>query len=113
MTGATTRDVVVALLGIGGGTFLWTMARSYLAIRDSAEGREDKAVERLERFEHDCREQLRAEREWGAYCFRVAGIYRYALNAGGIPEPSLPPEPSTRLQGGPVGPPPPERCEDC
>jgi len=85
-----TQTVVLALLSAGGATFIWTVARSIIAFRNSAEGREDKAVARLERFEENCREQLARERAWGAYWHRRAGILEYGLRQHGIDPP--PPE---------------------
>lgn len=93
MSEGTVQSLVVVILGAGGATFIWTVVRSYLAVRDSAEGREDKAIARLERFEADCREQLRCEREWGHYWQRTAAIYLYALTVHGVPEPPTPRRP--------------------
>lgn len=87
------RALIVALLSAGGATFVWTVFKSIIAWRNSAEGREDRAVGRLEKFEADCREQLREEREWGRYWHRAAGVYLYAITVHGVPEPSLPPCP--------------------
>lgn len=44
------EQVLVLILGAGGATFLWTAVRSYLAIKDNADTREDKAVANLERY---------------------------------------------------------------
>lgn len=98
MSDETVRALVVALLGTGGATFIWTIVRSIIAWRNSAEGREDKAVARLEKFEEDCREQLRCERAWGAYWHRVAGIYEFSLVRNGIDLPPVPPEPPEPLR---------------
>lgn len=95
MSEAVVRDLIVALLGVGGAAFIGALVKSYLALRDSAEGREDKAIARLERYERDCRAQLKQERAMGAYWYRVAGIYAYVLERSGIPEPPLPPPPDT------------------
>jgi hypothetical protein len=70
----TVRAIIIALLGTGGATFIWTLARSILAWRNSAEGREDKAVGRLAAFEEDCRSQLAFERKWGAYWSRRSAV---------------------------------------
>jgi hypothetical protein len=88
------NDIVTLLLGAGGATFLWTATRSYIAIRNGVERREDKAVARLEEYEESCREQLEAERERRTYWLRVAGLYSYTLAAHGIPEPPLPDPPA-------------------
>lgn len=87
------NDLVLALLAAGGATFVWTVVRSIIALRNSAESREDKAVARLERYEQECREQLAHEREWGAYWSRVAGLYAHAMASAGVPEPQLPQPP--------------------
>jgi len=83
------RTLIVALIGAGGATLIWTLVRAYLAIRDSAEGREDKAIERLERFERDCRSQLRWERAMGQYWCKRSGTLEHALRVNGI---AVPPE---------------------
>lgn len=89
------RTLIIALIGAGGATFVWTSVRSYLAIRDSAEGREDKAVARLERFERECRAQLRWERAMGLYWCKRAGTLEYALRVHGVP---VPPEETVPLR---------------
>lgn len=94
-------SVIALLLGTGGATFLWTLAKVYIALRDNAESREDKAMRRLADWEADCRQQLAREREVGAYWFRVTGIYSHALLAHGVPEPVLPPRPQTMPDAGP------------
>lgn len=93
MSDETLRALVIGLLSTGGAAFIWTMARSILAFRNSAESREDRAVARLETYERDAREQLRCERIWGAYWHRVAGLYEWALVRNGIELPPVPPEP--------------------
>ena len=94
MNGSTVQTVILALLSAGGGAFIWTLAKSILAFRDSAEGREDKAVARLETYEKDCREQLAHERLWGAYWQRKSAILEHALLINGIdvPDAGAPPE---------------------
>jgi len=72
MSEQTLQNIILALLTAGGATFIWTVVKSVIAFRNSAEGREDKAVGRLEKFEADCRSQLRMERAWGAYWSRRA-----------------------------------------
>lgn len=86
-------NLIVVLLGMGGATFVWTVVRSLIALRNSAESREDKAVARLEKFEANCREQLAFEREMGAYWCRCAGIYAHAMAIAGIPDPPMPTRP--------------------
>lgn len=88
MSEQTVQAIVLALLGTGGATFIWTVAKSIIAFRNSAEGREDKAVARLEQFEADCRSQLQYEREWGSYWQRRAATLEYLCRANGIPVPS-------------------------
>jgi hypothetical protein len=89
----TLRTLILALLGTGGATFIWTVVRSIIAYQNSAEGREDKAVARLEKFESDCREQLVIERKWGVYWQRRAATLEYGLRQHGIDPPPAPPEP--------------------
>lgn len=93
MSEETVRALVLALLGTGGATFIWTVAKSVIAWRNSAEGREDKAVARLEQFERDCREQLKSEREWGSYWQRRAATLEYGLRQNGIDPPAAEPRP--------------------
>jgi hypothetical protein len=93
----TVQTIIYALLGTGGATFLWTIVKSMIAYRDSAEGREDKAVGRLEAFEAECRRQLAWEREMGAYWHRISGIMEYTLIANGIKVPPLPKQPAQLL----------------
>lgn len=93
MSDQTVQAIVIALLGTGGATFIWTVAKSIIAFKNSAEGREDKAVARLEKFEEDCRSQLLLERSWGAYWQRRAATLEYVLRQNGIPVPAADPEP--------------------
>lgn len=93
MNEQTIQTIIVALLGTGGATFVWTVIKSIIAYRNSAEGREDKAVGRLEQFEEECRRQLAWEREMGAHWFRVAAVLEHTLLMNGIPVPLLPPQP--------------------
>lgn len=99
MTEETIRVLIVALLGTGGAAFIWAVARSVLAFRDSAEGREDKAIARLERYEIDAREQLALERRWGAYWQRRAATLDYVLRMNGIESPPAEPEPTGERKG--------------
>lgn len=98
MSDETVRTLIMAVLGAGGATFLWTVVKSILAFRDSAEGREDKAVARLEAFERDCREQLVSERRWGAYWQRRAATLEFLLRVNGIKVPDPEPEPDRPVQ---------------
>lgn len=109
MSEDTVQALVVALLGTGGATFIWTVVKSIIAYKNSAEGREDKAIARLEKFEETCREQLTWEREMGAYWVRVAGIYAHALAVNGIKEPPLPVRPPEGFVRSPYDPPLPEK----
>jgi hypothetical protein len=93
MNEGTWQTIIIALLGTGGATFVWTVAKSVIAYRDSAEGREDKAVGRLEAFEAECRRQLAWEREMGAHWYRVAGILEHTLAVHGVDIPPLPQQP--------------------
>lgn len=93
MSENTVQTLIYVVLGAGGATFIWTIVKSYLAIRGSADLREDKAIARLEQFESDCREQLRSERECAQHWRNVAGTYQYTLNVNGIPVPETKPEP--------------------
>lgn len=87
------QTLVVTLLGTGGATFVWTMFKSVIAYRDSAEGREDKAIARLEQFERDCRTQLAAARAMEAWWCRRAGDLEFALIQAGLPRPPEHPRP--------------------
>lgn len=102
MNDETVRTVVLALLGTGGAAFVWTVTRSILAFRNSAEGREDKAISRLEVYERDCRTQLASERQWGAYWQRRAATLEYVLRVNGHSVPPSEPEPPA-APGGAVG----------
>lgn len=93
MSDQTVQTLIIALLGTGGAAFIWTVARSIIAFRNSAEGREDKAVARLEQFERDCREQLTTERSWGAYWQRRSATLEYTLRQNGIEPPPEEPRP--------------------
>lgn len=90
---ATVNNVLLALLTAGGATFVWTVAKSIIAFKNSAEGREDKAVGRLEKFEANCREELAFEREWGAYWQRWSATLEFGLRQNGIDPPERPPVP--------------------
>lgn len=96
MSDSTVQAIVLALLGTGGATFIWTVVKSVIAFRNSAESREDKAVARLEQFEEDCRGQLRNERQWGAYWQRRAAMLEYVLRQNGIEAPPTGPEPDSK-----------------
>ena len=97
--GSVVNTLIIALLGMGGATFVWTVVKSVIAWRDRAEGREDKAVGRLERFEQQCRDDLAWEREIGNYWYRVVGILQHELAQNGITMPELPPAPQRSLRG--------------
>ena len=81
------QGVIIALLGAGGATFLWTVVRSYLAIRNSAETREDKAIARLDEWRLDADRratQAAAERDiWRAR----SGDLEHLLRINGVPVP--------------------------
>jgi hypothetical protein len=96
MSDQTLQTLVIALLSAGGATFIWTVAKSIIAFKNSAEGREDKAIGRLEKFESDCRDQLASERIWGAYWQRRAATLEYGLRQNGIDPPPLEPEPKPK-----------------
>lgn len=90
MSEDTVRILIVTLFGAGGATFIWTVVKSIIAYRDSAEGREDRAVARLERFEEDCRSQLAHERVLVNYWCQWAGTLEYALRTAGVTVPERP-----------------------
>ena len=90
MNQQTVQTLIIALLGTGGAAFIWTVVKSIIAFRNSAEGREDKAVARLEKFEETCREQLREERAWGSHWQRRAATLEYLLRQNGIAVPEDP-----------------------
>ena len=93
MNEQTVQNVILALLTAGGATIVWTVVKSIIAFKNSAEGREDKAVGRLEKFEANCREELAIERKWGAYWSRRAAVLERALLVNGIEPPPMAPEP--------------------
>lgn len=88
------KALIVALFGTGGATFIWTLVKSYIAWRGSAELREDKVIARLEEFERRCREELEHSRAWEAWWRLWAGRLEYRLERHGIPLPARPPEPA-------------------
>ena len=95
MSDETVQAIILALLGTGGATFIWTCVKSVIAFRNNAEGREDKAVGRLERFEASCRKQLRNERAWGSYWSRRAAVLERVIlvNLGAEHVPPMEAEP--------------------
>lgn len=72
MSDETFRTLIIALLSAGGATFVWTVVKSAIAWKNSAEGREDKAIGRLEKFESNCRKQLAFARKLTDYWARRA-----------------------------------------
>jgi hypothetical protein len=87
------QNIILALLTAGGATFVWTVVKSVIAFKNSAEGREDKAIGRLERFEATCREELAAERKWSTYWYRRSATLERALISNGVALPPAEPEP--------------------
>jgi hypothetical protein len=91
---AVDSDVVALLLGAGGATAIGAAVRGYLAIRDSAEVREGKAVRNLERWiaEADgralrCQQELDTERTRVRVLVRRVGTLEHLLISHGIPVP--------------------------
>jgi hypothetical protein len=95
----TIQNIILALLTAGGATFIWTVVKSIIAFKNSAEGREDKAVGRLEKFEEDCRTQLAFERKWGSYWSRRAAVLERLLIIHVGQEAVPPPEPEPTKEG--------------
>ena len=93
MSEEVVKALIIALFGTGGATFIWTLVKSYIAWRGSAELREDKAIGRLEEFERRCREDLECEREWGHYWRLWSGMLEYRLEQAGIERPVPPKKP--------------------
>ena len=93
MSEGVVKALIVALFSTGGATFIWTLAKSFIAWRGSAELREDKVISRLEKFERNCREELACERRMGHYWFNRAGTLEYELRKAGVPIPARPPKP--------------------
>jgi hypothetical protein len=83
------NTLIIALLGTGGAAFIWAVARSIIAWKNSAELREDKAVARLEKFEASCREDLEFERRVSAYWQRMAGSMEHVLIRNGLEVPPI------------------------
>lgn len=80
----TLSTLIVALLGAGGATFIWTVVKSYLAVRDSAEVREDKAIANLEKWRDDADTRARncmVERD---YWRARAGSLEHIVRSHGI-----------------------------
>lgn len=95
MSDQAVQALIYAILGGGLATSIWTLVKSFIALRDNTDGREDRALDRLERFEKDCRDELACEREWARHWHHVAGILQHALDRAGIAV-DLPPEPTCR-----------------
>lgn len=93
MSEGVVKALIAALFGTGGATFIWTLVKSYIAWRGSAELREDKAIARLEEFERNCREELACERRMGHYWYNRVGTLEYELRKAGLPIPEMPPKP--------------------
>ena len=93
MTEDIATALIYALFGTGGVTFIWTVVRSILAWRASAELREDKAVARLEIFESRCRDDLDRERKMCNYWCQWAGTLEYRMRQAGVEVPERPAEP--------------------
>lgn len=93
MSEGVVEALIIALFGTGGATFIWTLVKSFIAWRGSAELREDKAIARLEEFERRCREELACERRMGQYWYAWAGQLEYEMRKAGMPVPERPPEP--------------------
>lgn len=87
------QALVVTLLGTGGATFLWTAFKAVIAWRNSAEGREDRAIARLEKYEQNCRRELAHEREISMWWCNRAGDLEHLLRMHGIPIPEPRPQP--------------------
>jgi hypothetical protein len=89
------ETLVLVLLGSGGAAFIWTVTRSYLAVRSRVDLREDKALERMERNEGSMQAQMKRQREWGMYWYRRAAVLETELIKHSIPVPppiGVPPE---------------------
>lgn len=84
---------VTIVLGVGGATFIWTVTRSYLAVKARTDSREDRAMERMENAEARALQDLADEREWGAFWFRRAALLESVLLLNHIEVPPLPPTP--------------------
>jgi hypothetical protein len=107
------EQIIVLLLGAGGATFVWTLVRSYLAIRGAAETREAVAVKNLERWrDHsDYRAKMLEQKlehqtdltEY--YRFRSATL-EYQMTSEGLEVPPPPPKPPANME--PIPPPGPD-----
>lgn len=93
LTEDVAKTLIVALFTAGGATFIWTVVKSFIAWRDSADLREGKVIARLEKFERNCREELACERKMGHYWYNWSGTLEYELRKAGIPIPEMPPKP--------------------
>ena len=90
------------ILGAGGAGFLATLVKFVLALRDSAETREAKAISNLERWRDDsderansCLKRLDRQILLTSYWQVRAGVLEHALSTAGcaIPPPEPPPAP--------------------
>lgn len=96
------EKIVVLLLGAGGATFIWTVVRSYLAIRGAAETREAVAIRNLERWRDEadrraqvCHQRLEVQTDFAEFWRFRASDLEHQLHLNGVPVPPLPPRPRT------------------
>lgn len=94
------QQSVVLILGGGGAAAIFTLAKAYLAIRNSTDTREATAIANLERWRLDADERARVayyelgfEREVSSYWQRRAGVAEHLLASHGVPVPEPPPAP--------------------
>lgn len=94
------EQIIVLLLGAGGATFIWTLVRSYLAIRGAAETREAVAVKNLERWRDEAdrrasvwQKKYEMQNDMTDYWRQRAATLEHRMNLAGIEVPPLPPKP--------------------
>lgn len=96
----TAEQIIVLLLGAGGATFIWTVVRSYLAIRGAAETREAVAVKNLERWRDEADRRAAVWQKKYEMQVDLTEFWRYRaatlehrMNLAGVEVPPLPPRP--------------------
>lgn len=94
------EQIIVLLLGAGGATFIWTVVRSYLAIRGAAETREAVAVKNLERWRDEAdrrasvwQKKYEMQVDMTDYWRGRSAILEFAMHEQGCTVPPLPAKP--------------------
>lgn len=95
------EQIVVLLLGAGGATFIWTVVRSYLAIRGAAETREAVAVKNLERWRDEAdrrasvwQKKAEMQNDMTEFWRNRSANLEHRMRLAGVEVPELPPRPA-------------------